>query len=72
MSARQRNARSSTCVPIDSVREAATIKEVETYLLALSSYPDQLLRHRGLTFAQHLQNLIHQEENEVTASRYGT
>lgn len=72
MSARQRNARSSICVPINSVREAATIKEVETYLLALSSYPDQLQRHRGLTFAQHLQNLIHQEESQATAAQYGT
>ena len=62
MSARPSNAGSSICVPIDSLREAATIKEVETYLLALSSYPDQLERHRDLTFAQHLYNLISAEQ----------
>jgi hypothetical protein len=72
MSARLSNASSSICVPIDSLREAETIKEVETYLLALSSYPNQLQHHPDLTFVQHLQNLISHQEREEAASHYGT
>ena len=72
MSARLSNSGSSICVPIDSLREADTIKEVETYLLALSSYPRQLERHPELTFAQHLQNLISQAGTETAAQHYGT
>jgi hypothetical protein len=72
MSARLSNAGSSICVPIDSLREATTIKEVETYLLALSSYPNQLERHPELTFARHLQNLINQEDRETNTPHYGT
>lgn len=72
MSARLSNANSNICVPIDSLREAETMKEVETYLLALSSYPNQLQRHPDLTFAQHLQNLISHQEREEGASHYGT
>jgi hypothetical protein len=72
MSARLSNSGSSICVPIDSLREADTIKEVETYLLALSSYPRQLERHPDLTFAQHLQNLISQAVTKTAAQQYGT
>ena len=62
MSARVSNASSSICVPLDSLREAATTKEVETYLLAVASYPDQLEVHRDLTFEQHLYNLLRAQQ----------
>jgi|GraSoiStandDraft_8_1057269.scaffolds.fasta_scaffold37002_2 hypothetical protein len=60
MSARASNA--SICVPVDFLREAATTKEVETYLLAVASYPGQLEIHRDLTFEQHLYNLLHAQQ----------
>lgn len=62
MSARGSNTSSSIGVPIDSLREAATTKEVETYLLAVASYPAQLEIHSDLTFEQHLYNLLHAQQ----------
>ena len=62
MSARASNASPNIRVPLDSLREAATTQEVETYLLAVASYPDQLEIHRDLTFEQHLYNLLHAQQ----------
>lgn len=69
MSARVSQGSSSICVPVDSLREAATTKEVETYLLALASYADEVQLHRDLTFEQHLYNLIHAQEKKSNTAQ---
>ncbi|PYX81197.1 MAG: hypothetical protein DMG70_20420 [Acidobacteria bacterium] len=50
----------------ESSEDVGTIQEVNVYMLALCSYPDQFADKPHLSFQQHLQNVIQAEHGRLT------
>jgi len=49
----------------DSSGGLETLQEVNVYMLAHCSYPDQFAEKPGLSFQQHLQNVIQAEHGRL-------
>jgi hypothetical protein len=49
----------------ESSGDLATFQEVNVYMLALCSYPDQFADKPDLSFQQHLQNVIQAEQSRL-------
>jgi hypothetical protein len=48
--------------------EKETLQDLTIYMLALDSYPDQVVGKPQLSFQQHLQNLIHAESRRLAGN----
>ncbi|PYY07255.1 MAG: hypothetical protein DMG69_20385 [Acidobacteria bacterium] len=52
----------------DCPGDKETVKDLDIYLLALYSYPDQFADRPQLSFQQHLENVIHAENRRLAGN----